>query len=154
MNQPAAQEVTPMEVPAGGINLGPRARRAIRFAARLVNPLILLIAGRRWMPIVGILHHRGRKSGRDYATPLGMRPIGDSFVMPLTFSENAAWYRNVSAAGSAVVTYLGRDFELTDPQVIDLAAAAPAFPRYEQLQFRLVGINEYLRMRVARDARA
>jgi hypothetical protein len=27
--------------------------------------------------------------------------------------------------------------------------AAPAFPRYERLQFRLIGINEYLRLRVA-----
>lgn len=139
-----------MDVQIRWISLGPRARRAIRFAARLVNPLVLRIAGRTWMPIVGILHHRGRKSGRDYATPLGMRPYRDTFVMPLTFSENAAWYRNVVAAGAAVVTYMGRDLALTSPEVIDFTAAAPAFPRYEQLQFRLVGINEYLRMRVAR----
>jgi len=33
-----------------------------------VNTLVLLVAGRRWMPIVGILHHRGRRSGRMYAS--------------------------------------------------------------------------------------
>jgi deazaflavin-dependent oxidoreductase (nitroreductase family) len=131
------------------INLGPRARRVVRFLARLINPLTLLIAGRRWMPIVGVLRHRGRKSGRIYATPLGMRPLGDSFVMPRTFSENAAWFLNVKAAGWCVVTYKGRDYTLIDPQVIDYAAAAPAFPGYELLQFRLVGITEYLRMRRA-----
>src|SRR5207245_8627347 len=99
--------------------LGARTRRAVRFAARLINPAVLLIAGRRWNPIVGILHHRGRSSGRAYATPLGMRPLGDTFVMPRTFGADAAWYRNVLAAGGCVVTYRGRDFTLVDPEVID-----------------------------------
>jgi deazaflavin-dependent oxidoreductase (nitroreductase family) len=134
---------------ARGINLSPRARRVVRFFARLINPLTLLIAGRRWMPTVGVLHHRGRKSGRMYATPLGIRPLGDSFYMPRTFSETAAWYLNVKASGWAVVTYKGREHTLVDPQVVDYATAAPAFPRYELLQFRLIGINEYLRMREA-----
>src|SRR5579864_3147762 len=65
--------------------LGPRTRRVVRFVARFVNPIAVLIAGRRWMPILGILHHVGRRSGHSYATPLGMRRLGDSFVMPRTF---------------------------------------------------------------------
>src|SRR5712691_7063835 len=134
-----------------GINLGPRARRIVRFAARLINPLVLAIAGRRWMPILGVLHHQGRTSGRAYATPLGMRPLGNAFVMPRTFGKNAGWYLNVQALGRCVVTYKGRDYTLIDPEVVDYATAAPAFPRYELLQFRLVGINEYLRMRQAPD---
>ncbi len=129
--------------------LGPRTRRVVRFVARFVNPAVMLIAGRRWMPIVGILHHRGRRSGRAYATPLGMRPLGDSFVMARTFGQDAAWYRNVLAAGGCVVTYRGTDYSLVEPEVIDYATAAPAFPRYERLQFRLLGINEYLRLRLA-----
>ena len=132
-----------------GIRLGPRTRRAVRLVARLVNPLILAIAGRRWMPVLGVLRHRGRRSGRMYATPLGMRPFGDGFVMPRTFGENAAWYRNVVAAGWCVVTYRGRDYELVEPEVIDYRAASAAFPRYERLQFRLAGIDEFLRMRRA-----
>lgn len=134
---------------ARGIRLGPRARRVVRFLARFINPLTLLVAGRGWMPIVGILHHRGRASGRMYATPLGMRPLGDSFYMPLTFSASAAWYLNIKASGWAVVTYMGRKHRVVDPQVVDYTTAAPAFPRYELLQFRLVGINEYVRMREA-----
>jgi deazaflavin-dependent oxidoreductase (nitroreductase family) len=130
------------------ISLGPRARRIVRFVAAFVNPLVLLIAGRRWMPVVGILRHRGRRSGRNYATPIGMRPLGDGFVIPRTFSENAAWYLNIKAAGGATVRYLGRTYELVDPQVVDYATARPAFPSYELLQFRLIGINEYLRLRV------
>src|SRR5713101_68731 len=126
------------------INLGPRARRVVRFAARLVNPIVMLIAGRGWMPVVGILRHRGRRSGRSYASPLGMRPYGDAFVMPLTFGDGAAWYRNVVAAGGAEITYGGQTHRVVEPEVIDYSAARLAFPRYERAQFRLLGINQYL----------
>ncbi len=129
--------------------LGPRTRRVVRSVAHFVNPVIILMAGRRWMPILGVLHHVGQRSGRLYATPLGMRPQGDAFVMPRTFGEHAAWYRNVLTAGACHVTYLGKDYTLIQPEVIDYATAASAFPRYERLQFRLIGINEYLRLRIA-----
>ena len=138
-----------MSTAVNKFNLGPRARRAVRWVAGFVNPLILLMAGRRWMPVVGILRHRGRRSGRSYATPIGMRPLGDSFVIPRTFGDNAAWYLNIKAAGGATVKYLGRTYELVDPELVDYATAKPAFPRYELVQFRLIGINEYLRLRVA-----
>lgn len=138
-----------MNQAVNGINLGPRARAVVRWAARLINPLILLVAGRRWMPILGVLRHHGRVTGRIYLTPLGMRPLGSTFLMPRTFGENAAWYRNVLAAGWCVVTYKGRDYTLIAPEVVDFASAKAAFPRYELAQFRLVGINEYLRMKQA-----
>ncbi len=137
--------------PARGLHIGRRTRAAIRFVARLVNPLTLLVAGRRWMPVVGVLRHTGRTSGRAYATPLGMRPLGDGFVIPLTFGDSAAWYRNVVADGGCEVTYLGRTYTLTDPRVVDYATAAPAFPRYERLQFRALGINEYLVMNQTKE---
>ena len=130
--------------------LGPRSRRLVRAVARLVNPLVLVVAGRRWMPVVGVLRHRGRRSGRLYSTPLGMRPVAGGFVMPRTFGDKAAWYENVRAAGSASVTYLGRDYEVVEPEVVDFSTASRAFPRYERLQFRLIGINEFLRVRAAR----
>jgi len=96
--------------------------------------------------VVGVLHHRGRRSGRLYSTPLGMRPSAGGFVIPLTFSNNAAWYQNVLAGGSCTVTYKGADHTLGKPEVIDFTSAAPSFPRYERLQFQLIGINEFLRL--------
>jgi deazaflavin-dependent oxidoreductase (nitroreductase family) len=133
--------------PVRGVRLGSRTRAVIRFVARFVNPLTLLVAGRGWMPVVGILRHKGRRSGRVYPTPLGMRRLGDLFFMPLTFSQNAAWYRNVAAAGTCSVSYLGRAHTLVEPRIVDFTTATPAFPRYELWQFRLVGIDEYLVMR-------
>ena len=145
-------EPRPLVFPAGTgqparnvIRLGPRARRLIRAVARVVNPLVLRIAGRRHMPIVGIVHHRGRKSGRTYATPLGVRPApGGGFVIPVTFSEASQWYQNIRAAGWCVITYQGADHTVAQPTVVSRATAGPAYPRYERLALRLIGINEYL----------
>ena len=132
--------------PAGNaLHLGPRTRRVIRSVARLVNPLVLRIAGRRHVPVVGIVHHRGRKTGRPYATPLGIRPAATGgFVMPLTFGEAAGWYRNIVAAGGCVITWRGSDHTVASAVIVDRAAALPAFPRYERLALRAIGINEFV----------
>jgi deazaflavin-dependent oxidoreductase (nitroreductase family) len=140
---PAA--AAPARQPRNALTLGPRTRRLIRAAARVVNPLVLRMAGRRHMPIVGIVHHRGRKTGRAYATPLGVRPApGGGFVVPLTFSEASQWYQNILAAGWCVITYRGADHTAGGPVVVDRVTAGPAYPRYERLALRLIGINEFL----------
>jgi deazaflavin-dependent oxidoreductase (nitroreductase family) len=137
------------------LRLGPRARRLIRSVARVVNPLVLRFAGRRHMPVLGVLHHRGRRTGREYATPLGIRPAaGGGFVMPLTFGEAAGWYRNIRAAGGCVITWRGSDHDMTDPVIVDRAAALPAFPRYERLALRLIGVQQFVWLRDAPPASA
>jgi deazaflavin-dependent oxidoreductase (nitroreductase family) len=135
--------------PRNRIDLGAKTRRVIRFVARFVNPLTLLVAGRSWMPIVGVLHHVGRRSGRAYATPLGMRLVGDALLLPRTFGDKAAWYQNVLAAGWCVVTYRSKNYTLIGPEIVDYGIAARAFPRYELFLFRLIGINEYLQLHLA-----
>jgi deazaflavin-dependent oxidoreductase (nitroreductase family) len=138
--------------PQNAIRLGPRARRLIRSIARLVNPLVLRVAGRRHMPVLGIVRHRGRKTGRRYDTPLGVRPAAaGGFVMPLTFGEEAGWYRNILATGWCVITWRGQDHPASDPVIIDREAALPAFPGYERLALRAIGINEFLWLRPAPD---
>jgi deazaflavin-dependent oxidoreductase (nitroreductase family) len=127
------------------VRFGPRTRSAVRAVARIVNPLVLRIAGRRHMPVLGILRHRGRTTGRMYATPLGVRPAsGGGFVIPLTFSDASHWYQNIRAAGGSVITYQGADHAVAGPVVVDRTVAGPAYPRYERLALRLIGINEFV----------
>jgi deazaflavin-dependent oxidoreductase (nitroreductase family) len=128
-----AEHEAPPRVAGNAIRFGPRTRRLIRAVARVVNPLVLRIAGRRHMPILGIVHHRGRTTGRAYATPLGVRPAaGGGFVIPLTFSNASHWYQNMRAAGGCVITYQGVDHTVARPVVVDRATAGPAYPRYER----------------------
>jgi deazaflavin-dependent oxidoreductase (nitroreductase family) len=146
----AAGPAAPPRPARNALRLGPHTRRVIRSAARLVNPLVLRIAGRRHMPVVGIIHHRGRNTGRPYATPLGIRPAtANGFVMPLTFGESAGWYLNIMAAGWCVITWRGADHTVASPVIVDRAMALPAFPRYERLALRAIGINEFAWLRDA-----
>ena len=139
-----AGQVAPARPAGNALHLGPRTRRVIRSVARLVNPLVLRIAGRRHMPVVGIVHHRGRRTGRPYATPLGIRPAAaGGFVMPLTFGEAAGWYRNIVAAGGCVITWRRADHPVASAVIVDRTTALPAFPRYERLALRAIGINEF-----------
>ena len=137
------------------IRFGPRTRRLIRAVARVVNPLVLRIAGRRHMPVLGIVHHRGRKTGRAYATPLGVRPAaGGGFVIPLTFSNASHWYQNIQAAGGCVITYQGADHAVAGPVIVDRATAGPSYPRYERLALGLLGINEFVWLTGTPETRA
>jgi deazaflavin-dependent oxidoreductase (nitroreductase family) len=151
--QATHRQVAPRQAapgPANAIRLGPRARRLIRSVARVVNPVVLRFAGGRHLPVLGVIHHRGRRTGQHYATPLGIRPAtAGGFVMPLTFGEEAGWYRNVRAAGWCVITWRGDDYTVADPVIVDRAAALPAFPRYERLALRLIGIRQFVWLRSA-----
>jgi hypothetical protein len=64
--------------------------------------------------------------------------------MPLTFGEAAGWYRNIMAVGWCVITWRGVNHTVVSPVVIDRATALPAFPRYEHLALRAIGINEFV----------
>ena len=46
-------------------------------AVRVTERIALALAGRRWMPIWAVIHHRGRSSGVDYATPIAIIPTID-----------------------------------------------------------------------------
>jgi deazaflavin-dependent oxidoreductase (nitroreductase family) len=141
----AQAPAAPPRAARNAIRFGPRTRGVIRAIARVVNPLVLRIAGRRHVPILGIVHHRGRKTGRRYATPLGVRPAaGGGFVIPLTFSQASHWYQNIRAAGWCIITYQGADHALTAPVLVDRETAGPAYPRYQRLALRLIGINEFV----------
>jgi deazaflavin-dependent oxidoreductase (nitroreductase family) len=144
----AASPAAPPRPARNALHLGPHTKRVIRSVARLVNPLVLRIAGRRYMPVIGIVHHRGRNTGRPYATPLGIRPAtAGGFVMPLTFGESAGWYRNIAAAGWCVITWRGADHTVASPVIVDRATALPAFPRYERLALQAIRINQFAWLR-------
>lgn len=122
-------------------------RDPIRRAARLFNPLAMLLAGTRWLPLYGVLEHRGRRSGRIFRTPVVVRPTPDGFVVPMPWGEGTDWYRNVRAAGGCGIRWNGRDYQLVEPEVIDVATARPLLSSAQQIGLRRLGIRQCLRLR-------
>ena len=129
-----------------------RRRAVLGPLTRLLNPRVLRLAGRTGLPLFGIVHHRGRRSGRPYATPLGTRGFRGGFLIPLTFGPEADWCRNVLAAGGCVVEWNGARWTTSDPEVVEAATVRAellaAMGRMERFLIRAMGTRRFLRLRV------
>lgn len=130
-----------------------RRRPLVGWLAHLLNPLILAFAGSPRLPMLAVIHHRGRRSGRSYATPAGARPTADGFVIPLTFGEQADWFRNIRAAGGCTIRWKGADYAVIEPEVVDWATARPAYYPLERVLMPLIGIEQFVRLRHARASK-
>lgn len=136
-----------MPTPPANSSRKPRPNDAMRGATRVFNPLMMLLAGTRLMPLYGVLRHVGRRSGRIFRTPVVVRPTGDGFIVPMPWGESTDWYRNVRAAGECVVRWKGRDYALARPEVIQSDAATAAFGPRQAAALKRFGINQCLRLR-------
>jgi deazaflavin-dependent oxidoreductase (nitroreductase family) len=63
-------------------------------------------------PTGAVLHHRGRRTGRSYKTPVLAFRTPDGYVVPLAYSRDAAWALNLLAAGGGEMTRFGRRYQL------------------------------------------
>jgi deazaflavin-dependent oxidoreductase (nitroreductase family) len=115
---------------------------------RFGNPAMMRLAGRRYF-FAGVIRHTGRRSGREYASPIWAVPTVEGVVISLPFGEGADWLKNVLAAGRATIETRGDTWEVADPQVIGREAAWPLLPRRARLLFGLAGIERYVKLRVS-----
>ena len=118
--------------------------RFLRHLARLSRPISLPLSGRRGMRIWALVHHQGRRSGAAYATPVAIGRSRDGFVIPIPFGEATQWVRNVQAAGGCTVRWNGRDHVEVQPEIIDRAAAAAAFPAFARMVIFFAGLDQAL----------
>ena len=118
-----------------------------------LNPLIVKAAGRRHFGMAAQIRHTGRRSGRSYTTPASARISGDVAVIPLTFGSQSDWSRNVRAAGGCSIRLNGRDYDLTQPELLSVADVQPLvrsmFSPTQRAAFRMLGIRQVMRLRVA-----
>ncbi|MGY4709681.1 nitroreductase/quinone reductase family protein [Mycolicibacterium sp. CBM1] len=110
----------------------------------LLNPLMLRLAGTRYW-YASVVHHTGRRSGKQYATPVVVDRIGDRFIVPLPYGTQVDWVRNVLTAGRAGITTKGQTYEVHSPELIDATEALPLLPRERRRTFERTGIDHFLR---------
>jgi deazaflavin-dependent oxidoreductase (nitroreductase family) len=120
-------------------------RRLARINRVVTNRLTRPLATR--LPGFGVLIHRGRRSGREYRTPINVFRTDNGYVVALTYGVGE-WTRNVLAAGGAELLTRGRRVRLTEPRVVfdPTRAALPAFPRRVT---GWLGVRQFLYLRDA-----
>ena len=119
---------------------------------KVLNPVVMKLAGRPRFHMAAQLRHTGRRSGREYVTPVGARRAGDVVLIPLTFGNQSDWSRNVLAAGRCSLRLEGVDYDATAPALLSPEEAGPeartAFGRLERASMRMLGIQQFLRLSV------
>jgi deazaflavin-dependent oxidoreductase (nitroreductase family) len=104
------------------------------------NPVLGTIS---WIvPPLATVHHRGRKTGRPYRTPVVAFRADGGFVIPMTYGRDVDWAQNLRAAGGGALVRMGRRIELRNPRFVDgeqASARLPALVRPVLLAARLPG---------------
>jgi deazaflavin-dependent oxidoreductase (nitroreductase family) len=114
---------------------------------RAVSPLTRPLAGRRFFPLWAVLHHRGRRSGHEYAVPVGVRGAPEGLYIALPFGERTQWVQNVLAAGGCTLRWRGEDHLVTEPTLVGMDEAAAAFPPILRWAMRMAGVTRIIRLR-------
>lgn len=127
--------------------------RGLQIARRLfghsLNPILLWFTERFHIdqPVV---YHIGRKSGREYATPLCVSPTRAGYIVPAAFGPDVDWLANLRATPRTRLTYGGKTLPVI-AEVIDAdeairlaggAAACSCWEEYRVEEFVLLRPDE------------
>ena len=112
-----------------------------------LNRYVTRIAGGRYVPFWSLLRHQGRRSGRTYATPVTASRVPGGFAIPMAFGEEADWYRNIVAGGSAAIRWRGTEHQVGDAAALDPDSAMFGFPGWQKRLFRALGIRRFVFLR-------
>jgi hypothetical protein len=119
------------------------------FNKYLLNPAMMRLAGRKhWY--ASVIRHTGRRSGRNYATPVVADRVADGFILPLPYGTGVDWLRNVLVAGRASMQVSGQTFDVVEPEIIDAASAAPQLSPRRRRAFERFGIDHFVKVKLVK----
>ena len=102
-------------------------RGVARFNKRVTNRIQGLYA---WLvPPWAVTLHRGRRSGRQYRTPLFAFRRSRTLVIALLYGEESEWLRNLRAGSGGHVIRAGRTFIVAAPEVVATSEAGSLLAR-------------------------
>ena len=101
-----------------------------------------------WMPGLGVIVHRGRRSGHIYKTPVTPFPTDDGYVIALTYGPDTDWVKNVLAAGGCELRTRGRVIRLVSPRLFHDEARRGIRPLERQV-LRVIGVADFLSLKTA-----
>ena len=96
-----------------------------------------------WMPGLGVIVHRGRRSGRRYQTPVNVFPAGSGYLFALTYGPDTDWVKNVLAAGGCELRTRGRAIQLGSPRLVHDESRSSVRPLERQV-LRILGVADFL----------
>jgi deazaflavin-dependent oxidoreductase (nitroreductase family) len=120
-------------------------RRMAHFNHRVTNRLTRPLA--RWLPGFGIVVHEGRKSKREYRTPVNVFRGPDGYVIALTYGTESEWVKNVRTAGGCELITRGTRKRVGSPEIRhdESRRLVPALARPV---LRLLRVTDFMHLRL------
>jgi deazaflavin-dependent oxidoreductase (nitroreductase family) len=106
-----------------------------------------------WLPGLGVVIHRGRRTGRRYRTPVNVFPAQDGYILALTYGPDTDWVRNVLAAGGCELQTHGRTVQLVSPRLFHDQQRRGIRPLERQV-LRVLNVTDFLSLTSAPAAAA
>jgi deazaflavin-dependent oxidoreductase (nitroreductase family) len=128
-----SQVILPMPLP----------RFIARVNRRVTNRLLGGLATR--LPWFGVVVHTGRRSRRQYRTPVNVFRRGDRYIIALIYGSNADWVRNVLAEGGCTLETRGQTLHLSRPRLFH-DESRDAVPAPVRLFLRIVNVCDFLEL--------
>ena len=117
--------------------------RAVRtIFGRVLNPIVISISDRFELETgQQALHHIGRRTGREYRTPLCVVPTPEGYIVPAAFGPDVDWLANLRTTPQAQLTYKRTTYPVI-AEVIDrkeayrLAGGSAGCPCWDQFRIQ------------------
>jgi deazaflavin-dependent oxidoreductase (nitroreductase family) len=119
----------------------PLSQRLAKVNRAFTNHVTMPFAAR--LPGFGVIVHHGRKTGRQYRTPVNAFRRPGGYVFALTYGRGD-WVANVLHAGGVTLLTRGRTHELVNPVVVR-DVLHPEFPAPVALILKWLDVDESLR---------
>ena len=126
----------------------PLSRRVAKFNRVVLNRIIGMVAP--WMPGLGVIYHRGRKSGREYHNPINVFRRRGGYLVALTYGSGADWVKNVLAAGECDLLTRCQLLHLVEPTLFtdEQRSGMPAVIR---MVLTMANVTEFLALKSATE---
>jgi deazaflavin-dependent oxidoreductase (nitroreductase family) len=99
-------------------------------------------------PGMGVVVHRGRRSGRRYQTPVNVFRAREGYIFALTYGPESDWVRNVLAAGGCELRTGRRTVTLVSPRVYRDETRSGIRPLDRQV-LRLLRVADFMSLTTA-----
>src|SRR5512132_3893914 len=109
----------------------------------VTNRITGLFAGHA--PGFGVIVHRGRRSGRQYRTPVNVFGVPGGYLVALTYGRDSDWVKNVLAGNGCVLEVRGHRVWLVGPTLVHDESGAGVPPIVRTI-LGLLDVTDFLRL--------
>lgn len=124
----------------------PAPRWLAKFNLHVTNRLLGPLARR--LPGMGVVIHSGRKTRRQYRTPVLVFRRDGHFVIALTYGRQSEWVRNVLAEGGCQLETRSQISHLAHPRLFH-DERRQLMPPIIRLGLRVMDVSDFLELETA-----